>query len=475
MNIVLNKMATQKRLSIISFSLFSAWLLSLPFEGQVLYRLLAGNTEAEGMALVLAAVSMHFIGLFSSGFFIKRQFASKMTMIASTVVCIAGSLIFFLPFSLLWYISIIAISFFAGLFVASWGVYFKTYSHPDRRLHTAADVIIYSNIIMIFINVLTVKTSAFLGLGISIILLIGALIVISRLEAYPDEYNMSVIYREGLYQNISTISKPFIFLCTFIFIITINSGLMYQVVTPDFAHYPLLVSYYWAVPYIVVLLILRSLPAKINQAYILYIAIMMIGLSYISFMWLDRSVASYLIIDTLMMGAFGVCDLFWWSILGNMLDYSDNPVQILGVGLSMNVLGILVGGVISNLVLSEEGAYMEASVIALVIIFSVLMMLPLLNAQLALLLKNHAFLIRFSKMEESEQDKTLSELKDNKRLTEKETEVVKLLLQGYTYKAVAENLFISENTIKFHIKNIYQKLNIKNKMELIKMFTDNEK
>ena len=68
----------------------------------------------------------------------------------------------------------------------------------------------------------------------------------------------------------------------------------------------------------------------------------MIGLSYVLFMQLDRSVVSYLVIDTLMLGAFGVCDLFWWSILGNVLDYSI-AARILGLGLSMNVLGVFLG------------------------------------------------------------------------------------------------------------------------------------
>jgi len=39
----------------------------------------------------------------------------------------------------------------------------------------------------------------------------------------------------------------------------------------------------------------------------------------------------------------GFC-LFWWSILGEMLDYSDNPTQTFGIELSANVFGILCGG-----------------------------------------------------------------------------------------------------------------------------------
>ena len=47
-----------------------------------------------------------------------------------------------------------------------------------------------------------------------------------------------------------------------------------------------------------------------------------------------------------MLGACGIFDLFWWSILGEMLDYSDNPAQPFGIGLSANVFGVLCGGVL---------------------------------------------------------------------------------------------------------------------------------
>jgi hypothetical protein len=89
---------------------------------------------------------------------------------------------------------------------------------------------------------------------------------------------------------------------------------MYQVVNPVFAHLEGLTSWYWAVPYIAALFVMRDLPRRINRTYILYVAIAMIGLSFIGFMILDRGAASYFLINTLMLGAFGIYDLFWWRI-----------------------------------------------------------------------------------------------------------------------------------------------------------------
>lgn len=59
-----------------------------------------------------------------------------------------------------------------------------------------------------------------------------------------------------------------------------------------------------------------------------------------------------------------------------------------------------------------------------------------------------------------------------KVLTGRENEIVDLLLKGRTYKMIAEELYLSENTVKTHIKNIYSKLGIKSKTELIRMFVE---
>lgn len=467
---ILPSTRNQEKLSVVGFSLFGAWLLSFLFEGQVFYAL-AEKAEADITRLVLITILVHFIGLFTAGVFIKKQIVAKMTMVTSTVVCIAGSLIFFLPFSLLWYIAMGAMSYFAGLFVASWGFYYKTYSHAGQRLKTAATVLIFSNIIMISINIITVSTTAPLGLVVSIVALLGSLLLTFRLEASPV-LSTGQKHPVGLSQGISGILVPMVVLCLFILIFTINSGLMYQAVIPAFAHFGLLTGYFWAIPYIAALLILRSLPGRINKAYILYVALVMLGLSFILFMWLDRSLGSFLVINILMLGALGVADLFWWSILGNMLDYSDNPAQVFGLGLSMNVLGIFIGGVISNNAMAAATDYLTTSIIALTVVFATLIMLPILNAYLTRLLKSHQFLVNFDGIPENKQEHVLDELEENRMLTEKEKEVVRFLLRGYTYKAISQELYITENTMKYHVKNIYQKLHINSKMELVNMFSD---
>ena len=55
----------------------------------------------------------------------------------------------------------------------------------------------------------------------------------------------------------------------------------------------------------------------------------------------------------------------------------------------------------------------------------------------------------------------------NSPLTKRETEILQLISEGKTYTQISEDLFISKETAKTHIKNIYSKLQVNSKSEAI--------
>lgn len=55
-------------------------------------------------------------------------------------------------------------------------------------------------------------------------------------------------------------------------------------------------------------------------------------------------------------------------------------------------------------------------------------------------------------------------------LTPKEKEICQLLFSGDSYKQICETLVITMNTLKFHVKNIYSKLGVTGRAELINIF-----
>ena len=53
------------------------------------------------------------------------------------------------------------------------------------------------------------------------------------------------------------------------------------------------------------------------------------------------------------------------------------------------------------------------------------------------------------------------------KLTEREMEVLKLVARGMNNRDIAKELFISENTVKNHVRNILEKLQIHSRMEAV--------
>lgn len=52
-------------------------------------------------------------------------------------------------------------------------------------------------------------------------------------------------------------------------------------------------------------------------------------------------------------------------------------------------------------------------------------------------------------------------------LSPRECQVVKLIKKGLSNKCIAEQLFISERTVKFHCTNIFSKYQVANRLELL--------
>ena len=52
-------------------------------------------------------------------------------------------------------------------------------------------------------------------------------------------------------------------------------------------------------------------------------------------------------------------------------------------------------------------------------------------------------------------------------LSEREVEILKLVSAGMSNRAIADQLSISENTVKYHLKNILHKLGVSNRTEAV--------
>ena len=92
------------------------------------------------------------------------------------------------------------------------------------------------------------------------------------------------------------------------------------------------------------------------------------------------------------------------------------------------------------------------------------------------------FLLIFPQIDEDVFYRRLSQLRDavsrvvlddvpelKESLTDREREVAELAARGMRNSEIAETLHISENTVKHHLKNAFQKMNIDRRSHLIEM------
>jgi DNA-binding NarL/FixJ family response regulator len=63
---------------------------------------------------------------------------------------------------------------------------------------------------------------------------------------------------------------------------------------------------------------------------------------------------------------------------------------------------------------------------------------------------------------------TAGPVQDDVKLTERETEVLRLVAKGLTYKQIAERLFLSHRTVQNHVQNTLNKLHLHTRYELVR-------
>ena len=62
---------------------------------------------------------------------------------------------------------------------------------------------------------------------------------------------------------------------------------------------------------------------------------------------------------------------------------------------------------------------------------------------------------------------------ENYNLSDREKQVLQHLVDGYSYKMIASEMYISIDTVRSHIKKIYEKLHVNSKSEAVaKAFKD---
>lgn len=460
---------SQRWLIVMCFGLFIGWTMSLPYEGPVLYAL-ADAWHFDGSVFNTIAVGLVSAGMLCSALLVKTPLQAKKFIVLSAYAALLGSASFMiLPVSF-WLPSLCILAFTGGVFVPAWGSFYFTGINPLDRGRAVADVLIIGNVILTASAVLATFISAASGLLFCILLLLFTIGAVHQLDpgftvhTAPDPLSIS--------DQSKMFRIPFALFLGFIFLISLTSGIMFQVVYPYFSEYPMLSSIYTNLPYMAALYLMRTMPQTRNKNFTLYLGMSILGLSYVLLAFMDMSIWKFFLVMTPMLAACGIFDYFWWRTMGDLCPYGSTPSKVVGLSLFVNVFGVFCGGLLSRLVI--ETLALKSTDIAyfsLGFVFIIMAFFPLLNSSLGRLLTDHIFFLHYNALPTETKSTLINQQINTEALTDREKEIVELVLRGFTFKVIAETLIISENTVKTHSKNIYKKLGINTKYELIRQFS----
>lgn len=171
---------------------------------------------------------------------------------------------------------------------------------------------------------------------------------------------------------------------------------------------------------------------------------------------------------TIQLAGFSFIHLVMWGVCTYFIKNLNLPATwVIGVSTCGFMLGQLAGALVS-LASTQAGegffsSHNLAAMILFITLFASLLMMSSTNLRTGWGLAR----LDFSEQAEQETEPAVEGLIAEFMLTERQTSILLLLIRGRNRRIISKELFISEETVKTHIQQIYRKLNVHSRQELI--------
>ena len=454
------------------FAFFYSSVIALPEKNQIIDKLLVGDGfPADTMRLVL--ILFHIIGLIAAAYRIRNIRQAKRVLLAGNLGFLLGIALCFLGMPSLWYGILPLMGVATGIWLAAFGWFFQATTRKEDRMLRAGWLIVGANVLLILHNVVNYLLPGIFSLLLMAFLLVETLVFtllylkLPALEATGEKPEPAYPLEERV---LFGISRPLLYLVLFIFLSSLNIGLLFSIVHPAYSHLGLLSVVFFNIPYIAANIALVRLRKKVRPDTVMTIMIVLVGFSFVSFLILDRGLGSYFAVDIMLETGLGALDLIWWTFLSEMMDVVKSPSKVLGIGLAANALGVLASSFLLAFGLIS-GSALSVSVMGFSTVLLALLVLPVFYRRMKEMERSQKTLTVFFGQSEEVREETLENRMEQADLTRREHEIAGYLLKGFTYGMIAKDLVISEHTVRRHISNIYSKLGVGNKAQMIEKLT----
>jgi len=464
----MNKIAI--KMSVV-YGLYLGWILSFLYRGALFDVVFSSDVyNMDILILLLHTLPILIIFLLRKKGIIHRY--KRNTLFVCILVC-AGLSIFFAFFAkgidtLAEFVIYIVLAVIVGIaelmFIVISTGWFIRYIPVKKMFGAMALVIIIANIIVEICQFYIYIDQKEIAMFVSILACICTYLVARTLRE-EDEIVRSKYKIEMPKHTIPLMSIAF-------FLFSIGGGVVFEMVYPMMQKYFELAILFGLFPYIfagfiVFFVLLRSKP-NINVFLTIAAGFIILGLIVFQFSFNKWGVFSS---EILIESGYAILDVFMWGFVGIIAYVYNKPSTVVFFTMSFNVIGVVTGSVISVfLELNQNDIGITASLISLVCAVVGMIIIPIIYKETVLETEKGIEILII----EEQQQKNLQKFKSYNLLSSREKEVVEYLISNIKNKMIAEQLFISENTLKKHAKNIYAKLKVQNKKELRQIFIDNE-
>lgn len=237
----------------------------------------------------------------------------------------------------------------------------------------------------------------------------------------------------------------------------------------------------WIAPYILTIFVSLLIIKKSHFGISIYIANTLAISSVIFVLVFVQNIIASLLFIAAISTTFALNEFFCVTSLFDFGDISQNKALLYKLGFMVHILGLYIGK--NLLIFSKMPATISVEYIVIICICLATIILPFLRMQITRVSDNSIFRInpinlttsteiqaeRVSNTNVSVKTYSVTQKTIDKYsplLTKRESEVFELLIKGYPYDLISNDLYITNNTLKKHVQSIYNKLGIHNKKEL---------
>lgn len=484
-------MDKSQRVNLWSIILGCSWTASILYYGFLWNDFSAGSPDkVPSVQTVLLCI--HFLALLATSFIISVKNSKQLISIGMISSLVLSLFIWFIPGIRVYYAAFALLGVTTGVMYAGFCVRFIYSFTQNIRIKATALYLLGMYFIPYALDYIY-KILDHNIVFITVTLLLAAAF-----------YLLQISRDETLTSSESILESPFpykliILLAVVLLIGYFNSGMIvtniYNFYGPSLAKWPIVLIE--QVSLLLVYLVFCFINSRINRFAILYFAFIFIGFTYL-FCIISNTDNTFARITSVI--AVSLFHLFTFSFVADIaLKYGRN-LNVLRAA----ILAVVIGAIAGELIGKEGGKLYAGNNILLFgvsmgILFVSLMIIPWLagyiNAMKPADLKlktpedNVGIMTDKAIPEAAVSEASVVQLKIRtvntatpawnellisansklpavKRLTAKELEAAVLLIDRLDYKTIAEEMNITVNTLKVHIKHIYQKLDVSSKKQL---------